>query len=350
MHATNRTYLANLDHLRALAAFMVFTFHFIHNTATCRTICLDHVFTSHSMLFSTLEEGHTGVALFMCLSGYIFAYLTHKKTLHIAKFAWNRFLRLSPLLFFWNIVVWLFYTFQPMTGAWSVFIEFQFYSILPAILIYSNGYGYKPLIGVVVSALAYRYWEWYNTGDVMMLSYYTIVGRLDQLMLGMAAYYIGDTVFVSTEHKKLLFNRMGIIAVIVLTAFYYWFASNGGYQSFSHRSIMWVFLPTIEGVAYSCIILAYLQMKLPQRVSTMLTFLGTRSYSLYLNQFYVIPAILPFYASHFDVPDSIIGRLVLGTFYGFPIVTLSTVLTYQFIEKPFLKYRANYLSTDSVTS
>jgi peptidoglycan/LPS O-acetylase OafA/YrhL len=45
-----------------------------------------------------LIEGHTGVALFMTLSGYLFAKLLDGKDINYVSFIWNRALRLLPLL------------------------------------------------------------------------------------------------------------------------------------------------------------------------------------------------------------------------------------------------------------
>jgi hypothetical protein len=45
-----------------------------------------------------LDEGHIGVALFMVLSGYLFAKLLDGRRIDFGAFLWNRFVRLAPLL------------------------------------------------------------------------------------------------------------------------------------------------------------------------------------------------------------------------------------------------------------
>jgi peptidoglycan/LPS O-acetylase OafA/YrhL len=47
---------------------------------------------------AVFDEGHTGVSLFMTLSGYLFARLLAGKSIHYGAFIWNRALRLLPLL------------------------------------------------------------------------------------------------------------------------------------------------------------------------------------------------------------------------------------------------------------
>ena len=71
----NTKYSPQLDHIRAVAAFMVFSWHFT-------TFNNFHRVTPDIYLFpiSLLTEGHTGVVLFMTLSGYLFSkYLKIKK-------------------------------------------------------------------------------------------------------------------------------------------------------------------------------------------------------------------------------------------------------------------------------
>ena len=56
------------------------------------------LFAGTNPLTVVLFEGHTGVALFMVLSGYILASGTFGKDISYAGFLRNRFLRIFPLL------------------------------------------------------------------------------------------------------------------------------------------------------------------------------------------------------------------------------------------------------------
>src|SRR5690606_1665436 len=96
---------------------------------------------------SFLTEGHTGVALFMTLSGYLFAKLLDGRRMAALPFLWNRFLRLAPLLAFVMVIVgvlrWqagtldvaaygreLLYGFVIPSwpnGGWSITVELHFY-------------------------------------------------------------------------------------------------------------------------------------------------------------------------------------------------------------------------------
>ena len=58
-----------------------------------------------SLRFLGLRKGHTGVALFMTLSGYLFTRIVGDGKIDLKAFATNRVLRLAPLL----IVAFCFY-------------------------------------------------------------------------------------------------------------------------------------------------------------------------------------------------------------------------------------------------
>ena len=98
MKSSTGQYYVGLDHIRALAAFIVFVWHFIH-------VNDQHLASVSFLPLAILTEGHTGVSLFMTLSGYLFAKILDGRQVHYFGFLWNRFLRLAPLLLFVIVVV-----------------------------------------------------------------------------------------------------------------------------------------------------------------------------------------------------------------------------------------------------
>ena len=91
MKSSSGAYFIALDHIRAVAVFFVFAWHFVH-------VIVPFEYTPALFPFALLDEGHTGVALFMTLSGYLFAKLLEGKTIDYLSFLRNRALRLLPLL------------------------------------------------------------------------------------------------------------------------------------------------------------------------------------------------------------------------------------------------------------
>src|SRR4051812_6833963 len=95
MKSSTGSHFIALDHVRALAAFIVFAWHFTHAT---KGYPIPFEYVPAVFPLSILDEGHTGVALFMALSGYLFAKLLDGKSINYRAFIWNRALRLLPLL------------------------------------------------------------------------------------------------------------------------------------------------------------------------------------------------------------------------------------------------------------
>src|SRR5712672_565217 len=100
MRSSLGAYYVGLDHLRALAALLVFEWHFSHTVPVVPWGDVPSFF-----LAAIIDEGHTGVALFMCLSGYLFGKLLDGKQIKYGAFFWNRFIRLAPLLMFVLVIV-----------------------------------------------------------------------------------------------------------------------------------------------------------------------------------------------------------------------------------------------------
>lgn len=166
-------YLA-LDHVRALAAFCVFSWHFAHGVEPTG---YPVAFEGAPAIFplALLDEGHTGVALFMLLSGYLFAKLLDGRSIDFAGFLWNRALRLLPPLLLavlavglrnaWHgndIAGYAASIFAGMwrptlprwcrlnIGGWSIAVEFHFYLLLPLLLALLRRSQWLPLALIVV--------------------------------------------------------------------------------------------------------------------------------------------------------------------------------------------------------
>ena len=350
--STGVHYLA-LDHLRALAAFMVFSWHFTH---------AGHGFpvpfegAPRVFPLAVLDEGHTGVALFMTLSGYLFAKLLDGAEIRYPVFFYNRLLRLLPILivalllyaalvYFRNGDLkallrdvrkgWLYPTLP--NGGWSITVEMHFYLVLPLLLFFNR---WKPflllsLIPVFIVLRAVLYWY---AGEIQSLAYWTIIGRIDQFTLGIVAY-----------HYRAFFSR-GVLAACALAtfmAFYWWFDWRGGFYqmpSYPSPSRLWIIIPTLEGLAYS-ILIAWYDRRLVDGRSALSRFigrLGAYSYSIYLLHFFIVFEAAQFIHRHIMPLDNFYIACLWSALV-FALMIVPGYLSFRFIESPFLKLRQNYL-------
>lgn len=339
--------------MRALAAFMVFTWHFTH-AGNGFPVPFDD---PQAALIPLLDEGHTGVALFMTLSGYLFAKILDGRQVNYLTFTWNRTLRLVPALAIVLLVAGGISTYNggdpyayakqvasgillPVlpNGGWSITVEFHFYLLLPLLLLLARTSRVTLpllLIGIVVlRTLLYM-----DRGEIQSLSYWTIVGRIDQFMLGMLAFQLRR--FIAKRH--LVFA----LAASAFLAFYMYFDMAGGFYqlpAYPSPSALWIILPTIEGLFYATLI-AYYDNSFAVRENVVTGFLakiGSWSYSIYLLHFFFVFKMAEFV--HSNIMDiSNFYAAVLWSAICFIAILPIAYLSFRFIETPFLSLRKKYI-------
>jgi peptidoglycan/LPS O-acetylase OafA/YrhL len=358
--STGEHYIA-LDHVRALAAFLVFSLHFTH---AADGYPVPFTYVPAIVPFALVDEGQTGVSLFMTLSGYLFAKLLDGRSIRYRTFLWNRVLRLVPLLvvvlLIDGVVEWLagndlrhFFdivikgpVFPTLpNGGWSITVEFHYYLILPLFLWMLRRSKLLPL-SLVAAAIAARIVIHQAKGEVESLAYPTIIGRVDQFALGMLVFSFRDR----------LARRHGIaIAVLCAFSLFYWYFDRLGgviaMPSYPSPSPIWIFLPTIEAIAYAVGIAWYDTSFEHSRsgVSRVIGRLGAYSYSIYLLHFFVVYHAARFVHGHvMDISNFYVATAwsVVGFFLMLPIGYLS----FRFIESPFLRLRRRYVVEGDATA
>lgn len=355
LRSSTGAYYIGLDHLRALATFQVFTWHFMHFPKA-------NELTVAPLPWAFLGEGHVGVGLFMTLSGYIFSKLLSGKDIVYARFVWNRCVRLLPLLVFVILsvalktylthgdlavlarnVAWGWIKPSLPNGGWSITAEFHFYLLLPWLLLLMRR-GRRWMWLALVAALSVRLAWWWHFHTVQRLAFWTIFGRFDQFLVGMYAFQFRHWV------RKSL--GIGLGAALGWLAYLSWFDAIGGYHGTGKGSAwswIWIAEPTVEALFCAILIVWYdSRMQAQGRVSRALAAIGNYSYSIYL--------LHPFFV--FWLPEVIHSHVVkLDNYYvglGMSLVCFCLVvpigyLSFTFVESPFLKLRVPYFRTDAVS-
>lgn len=343
--------------MRGIAAFIVFTWHFIH-------VCNGHYSPPPAFPLSLLTEGHTGVALFMTLSGYLFAKLLDGKNINYASFIWNRFLRLAPLLILVILLVgcqryvsgenlfsyaktivagFLIPSFP--NGGWSITAEFHFYLLLPFLLFLSRKSRYS-LILVLTAAIIGRGLLHQQLGQIQTLSFWTIIGRVDQFLLGIIAYQ--SRIYFTDKHIL-------IFSIFILFASFYWYFDlcGGFYKSPSYPSpsTIWIYMPTIEGIAYSSLISWYDNSfsHSTGKIARFVALVGTYSYSIYLLHFFFVFKLSDAISRYLIDLSNIYIAILLAPVCFLLMVPIGYV-SYRFIESPFLKLRTQYIVTEEMST
>ena len=168
-------------------------------------------------------------------------------------------------------------------GAWSVTVEIHFYLLLPLILkLDTGGPRYLPLL--IVGALLLRAALWIATREVRFLAYWTILGRIDQFLLGILVLRVVER--IQGQHGLML------IATGFFCAFYASFTGQGGWYG-TETSPIWIVLPTIEGFYFALLIAWYDNLHVPQCIlvrclSRAAGMVGACSFSIYLLHNFVV--------------------------------------------------------------
>lgn len=348
MRSSSGEHYEGLDHVRALAAFMVFCWHFLHGLEGSP---LPSIYVPAIPLLAPFEEGHTGVALFMVLSGYIFAKILNGKSINYGSFIYARALRLLPLLvlviFIEGVRIFLFggslrlyahavaqgfYLPTLPYGGWSITTEWHFYLILPLLLALGRRSTFL-LPALIVVALVFRALLYLEGADMRWWSYLTIVGRFDQFALGMIAF---------TFRQRYAGRHIVAAAFALVFCVYYWaFDFSGGYQ-YSEQYV-WIWLPTIEGYFYGVLIAWYDISFSPRgRLSKAISMIGQSSYSMYSLHFFFVFWMSRWFSAYI-LPINSMGPGMLGAAVCFLCLCPLAIASYYIVEKPFLKLRKPYV-------
>lgn len=185
---------------------------------------------------------------------------------------------------------------------------------------------------------AARFVVWEVNGSTQIASYCTLLGRIDQFILGMC--------FCKLEEAG-SFRRFGtwIFAgsFLALSLFWHWLNLKGGFWylgPYPSPSRVWVVLPTIEGLAWGLFIVGYqnAQFRLPKRIDALLCRIGEVSYSIYLWNWVLLHFVVRFYL---PFPTEFAPAFAFALLLFVPMVLFS-IVSYEIIERPFLRYRVRY--------
>jgi peptidoglycan/LPS O-acetylase OafA/YrhL len=351
--STEGVHFVGLDHVRALAVMLVFGHHIVMAARLYGATMADAnaLFTN-----SLLNQGHTGVALFMTLSGYLFTRLSDGRSINMPAFLANRGLRLAPLLGLvllvnlvptiasqpdvlgsavFDILAGFVFPIWPY-GGWSIAVELHFYMLFPLLLGFMKR-DLRLLLAVVLAAMAFRACAWTIAPDRMQdMAYWTIIGRIDQFVLGMVMARIGS--FMAGRH--LLAAAVALTFMMVINRF----DLSGGFANETGLSQFWIFWPTLEGLTY-CLLIAWYDhsFRFPDTgVSRAIAKIGQWSYSIYLLHFFFVWRFVRWIDGSLFQIDSFVQALAVAL-VGFMIMLIPAALSYRFIESPFLRRRIPYL-------
>ena len=357
MQSINLPYSLRIDQLRWFAATLVFLFHF---SIKWRALG-GGGFSSPWM--GLITEGHTGVALFFTLSGFLFMRIaSFQGQILYRPFLRNRMLRILPLYLVIFLVALslsrdqfqpqdILYLFSANLGhsptshsvvtgaAWCIPLEFLFYLVFPWISRFALEQGMPYLLRLLVLMAFFKLMVYSESSNSTLMYFSTFVGRFDQFVVGMLA------AMVLQRHEAPLQRLAGrllpVAALLVVCAS----AVQARYAPFDvqHKAAFWIGWSLIESCCWAGLILAWVSWRgrLPAWLERLLAQGGKISFSFYLLHMGVIQAITQ--SAGMMSPTGIgwlDAALVLALLYG--SVWGLAMLSYRTIEEPFLRLRGGY--------
>ena len=360
-HSRNLKYNPALDHIRFLAAFLVFSFHFYHSYIGFATPIRNHFY------LSLITDGYTGIALFFVLSGFLFMSIAlGTDRINYKDFMINRFLRIYPLflfMFFIGVsigrdrfgaadVLYLMFTnvgapptsSTILTGAaWTISVEFTFYMVFPFLARFAKEKGPSYLMQAILIMLVIRIATYAVADHPTTIFYWTLVGRFDQFLVGMLAAQLSFRLVPGPRMAQIILC-IGAIAVFCLVGLQARYASfnvppNGPKQMF------WIVWGPIEATAWALCVIGYsrAEIRLPGLLSGWLQRGGELSYSFYLMHLIVITMLLN-YVGPLVTGWSPLMLLLINGIVAMGLTWLLSSLTFRVIEQPFLSMRRRYVT------
>jgi len=365
MRSPNIRYLPAVDHLRAYAALLIVFYHGLHlfsyRQRFGRDLDMEHWLQPSNPLLAALAEGHTAVALFMVLSGFILTVGALEGGVTWAGFIRNRLLRTYPLFLlmvfagiatapqnfsFAAVAQTVFglgneagaFVAPPFTSMlWTIAIEWQFYVVFPLLVaVLAKGWT-RQVAGFIAVLLILRLAAVIGGGNAREISYMQIFGRLDQFLLGMWAAWFWRTRPLSPRAGGVLAAVALIAVVLALRGF----NAQGGWPTTPGWKIA---VPTIEGALWAAFVLGYVACANAASGlwSRALARIGEVSYSIYLLHFVVIWSLLRLGLPHVFTGGFVVDALLNTALVALPITLAVSALSYAFVERPFLRLRGNY--------
>lgn len=335
------------------------------------------VIIGHLSSIKYLYLAQFGVTLFFFVSGFLITRLliaeyNKSKTISLKDFYLRRFFRLYPALILYLLVtcfvVWLlnyqlvvtdifaglFYFTNyylvyfppvvpenyPLTSSilWSLSVEEHFYLVFPFLflLLYrAPAKGFLYIIGsLLITFLLIRVVLWYQSTDIIFTlneTYYTTHTRADSILYGCFAallLYSYNTGLPAKLYSKLLHSKLVLTgaAIILLLSQKY---EAAWYQITLKYSLAGFFLSLVVPSFLFIDAKHWLMKPLTNKI---MVYIGKLSYSLYLFHW----VSLKFVSNYFEKQTAAWYVLVIVLAF-----TLS-ILSYHFIERPFLSFRRRF--------
>jgi peptidoglycan/LPS O-acetylase OafA/YrhL len=354
----NKFYFPELDGLRFFAFLLVF----IHHSSSI---------SSYRLFYSLHKFGWIGVDLFFTLSAYLFTKLLLEEynlngRINILNFYIRRIFRIWPVYFIFvlsysaiyyilknnfsvqykirltglltfsdnlfNVFQTKYHSINYLGHLWTISYEEQFYLIVPFIILIliKSPFSYKIvyLISAIISLNIIRYiMISFNMPHVAIWSF--PLSHFEGILLGIS---IGFGLFnpISKHISPFKLGVIGIVFFVILCQMPE-VTSSSKYLGLTY---------TLSGLSSSFVLFATMNSRLWRSFfsAKVSVFLGKRSYGLYLFHLFAIGATNSLVALN----KVLFGNVFFEVGFSLLLTVAVSLLSYTFLEKPFLRLKKKY--------
>ena len=223
---------------------------------------------------------------------------------------------------------------------WTISVEFAFYLIFPFLLIFLRTYGPRYLVGFVLMMNMLRLLgSGLNPEATRDLAYSSILGRIDQFLIGMLIGWFvvrrSPSLSAARAWSAVVVSTVGVVVALNL------YNRAGSWYDTGTWKALW---PSAEGLVWGAFIVSWLlaSQYIPSAISRVLVLPGIVSYSAYLLHYALVVILIdrdPVGIAGSGGWNSLANTLVFivpGTF------AMATI-TYLMVERPFMQLRRRYL-------
>lgn len=343
--------------MRWLAATLVFLFHFQLAYRAAGGGALT------SPWWGIVTEGHTGVALFFTLSGFLFMQIAQRQHGIVYRdFLYNRLLRIFPL-YLTVFVLALSISrdkFQPqdilyvlssnlgnaptsasvVTGAaWCISLECLFYLVFPFISRFALERGIGYLLRLLSLMFLFKVMAYGENERSMAMYFSTMVGRFDQFLIGMLFAMLYQPRAAAWRRHSRWLLPLALLLVVCNSAL----QTRVAPLNSTPHAPFWIIWSMLESGGWGLFIVAWVSWpaRLPAWLERTLNHGGKISFSFYLLHTGLIHVVL--HKSGLVQASGLVwldAALMLVVVYG--AVWLLATISYETIEAPFLAMRRKY--------
>lgn len=338
----NNKYLLRIDFIKFIAISLIILLH--------TSMGMGLSISSSNFFYAWINELSTIVSLFFVISGFLNTYQWINKGPQPYKtFIKRRMIHLLPIYGFVILIAIALYrdfidsnfllgvvffstnlekfgTLPVLGPIWMISILVQFYIVFP-VLFNKSTKNIIYLINAIIFILIIRYLLLFAYGISEVNLYYSLLGRIDQLMIGMLAAFI----FKKIKNRKIYL--LTIPTSLILLS--YIFMKKPTFVNYTEPNLIFAYLPTLESIIWAAFLIGLLNLPTIQIKSKILKNIGRIVLPMMATHIIVVDAFFRHFYDLRIVSNEVNNLILITLLIILPLTIVLSIYTYFIVKIPF---------------